>query len=695
MTANLFDYFEQAPDGDGASARWAARAPRRPHANFDIRLTPRLPNWREDRQSLRTLKHLRREPWVKSVSEEGDGVYLCLDDGWIETIGAALEAGASTEAALADLARGRRYAVQFWDANATKALHIGHLRNLAIGNAVAAALTQAGAQVERRSLISDAGRSMGEAMAGVMNSGRHAHSWPDGDEKSDHFVGVCYADYVAANGALGGAEVEYPEDSLTRELALRDDAADELLRRVMSGELEALELWYKTRAWVIAGQRKTLARLGVAFDRVFFESDFLADAARLTADGLRDGRLRRREDGVVIYATGMEDFEEFPLVRADGVPTQHMRSLAYWMAAPELDGTTSMQVCGTEWVSHVTCRRKLMSELLPRVDGGETATPANGGGVLMHPTLDIFNGMVSRQKRALASSEGALLIDELIDLLDAQLDASYAGREVRRRHPCPERIAAEIALGFFVSHPVAPPIDFEPAQLLADSESFGWDVVRARAYHSDRASTGVRPEPGDTRLQGESSFRAEPGDMRVRPEPGRDARLQPASDDTRLRPEPGDTHLRRGSSLRPEPGDTRLQRGTSLRPEPGDTHLRRGSSLRPEPGDTRLQRECLPNQSPLRPASSFRQEPGDTRLRRASPVRPAEDPDFRFAVVQGELYRRYLRLAVQRYDVGPLVLYLKHLARWYMERPRAEHVERVVQTLLDRGVRGLGLEGTR
>ena len=55
------------------------------------------------------------------------------------------------------------------------------------------------------------------------------------------------------------------------------------------GEREALELWYKTRAWVIAGQRKTLARLGVAFDRVFFESDFLAEAAELTAAGLRDG----------------------------------------------------------------------------------------------------------------------------------------------------------------------------------------------------------------------------------------------------------------------------------------------------------------------------------------------------------------------------------------------------------------------
>jgi hypothetical protein len=562
---NLFDYFEESP-ADGTPARWAARAPRRPHENFDIKLTPRLPGWREDRESLAVLEQIGCEPWVKQVRREGDCVQLRLDDGWIETIGAALEAGASTGAALADLAHGERFSVQFWDANATKALHIGHLRNLAIGNALAAALAQAGGQVERRSLISDAGRSMGEAMAGVMNSGRHGHSWPDGDEKSDHFVGVCYADYVAANGSFSGAEIEYPEDSLTRELALRDDAADELLRRVMSGELEALQLWYKTRAWVIAGQRKTLARLGVAFDRVFFESDFLADAARLTAAGLRDGRLRRREDGVVIYATGLKDFEEFPLVRADGVPTQHMRSLAYWMAAPELEDMTSMQVCGTEWVSHVTCRRKLMGELLPQGNGSPSGNGGRVGRAPIHPTLDIFNGMVSRQKRALASSEGALLIDDLIEALDKQIDVSPAGRAVRHGHPFPERLAAEIALGYFVSYPVAPPIDFEPSQLLEDGESLGWDIVRARAHHGGVATNGGRP---------------------------------------------------------------------------------------------------------------------------------TEDPDYRFAVVQAELYRRYLRLAVQRYDVGPLALYLKHLARWYMERPRGEHVERVVQTLLDRGARGLGLEAVR
>jgi arginyl-tRNA synthetase len=583
---NLFDYFEGIPSRGQAPSRWAARAPRRPRRDCDVKLTPRVRDWREDADSLHALAQIEAEPWVAGVTHDGEGVQLRLDDGWIETAGAALEAGGSAEATLSDLAHGQRISVQFWDANATKALHAGHLRNLAIGNALAAALAQAGAQVERRSLISDAGRSMGEAMAGVLHSGRHTPSWPAGGEKSDHFVGVCYADYVATTqsaGAEAAEAIEHPEDSLTRELTLRGDAADDLLKRVLSGEREALELWYKTRAWVIAGQRKTLARLGIAFDRVFFESDFLSEAAELTASGLRSGRLRRREDGVVFYATGLSDFEEFPLVRADGLPTQHMRALAYWMAAPELEHMTSMQVCGTEWVSHVTCRRKLMDELLTAEDRagedgegeGEGAQPggegngemAGAGGGEMHPTRDIFNGMVARQKRAMASSEGALLIDELTDWLDEQIDVDAERLHVRRAHPFPERIAAEVVLGYFLPYPVAPRIDFDTDKLLCEEESLGWDLVRARARHGRTIPTGGR--------------------------------------------------------------------------------------------------------------------------------RPVEDPDYRFAVVQSELYRRYLRLAVERFDVRPLAHYLKHLSRWYLERERDEHVERVVHTLLDRSARGLGLEPVR
>jgi len=564
---NLFDYFDELSNDDGAGAHWAARSPLRPSDRFDIKLVPRAPGWKQDRGSLDALEKVEHEPWVANMVRGENGVQLRVEDDWIERVGAGLQDGDGGEQGLADLAHGRRFSVQFWDANATKALHVGHLRNLAIGNALAAALAQAGAQVERRSLISDAGRSMGEAMAGVMKSGRHAQAWPDKNEKSDHFVGCCYADYVSAgrqSPANGNGVAAHPEDSLTRELTMRDDDADELLRRVLCGDRQALELWYKTRAWVIAGQRKTLQRLGIGFDRVFFESDFLADAAELTASGLRDGLLRRREDGVVIYPTEREDFDEFPLVRGDDLPTQHMRAMAYWMAAPGLEGMTSVQVCGSEWVSHVICRRQLMGQLM--ADGGKG----------MHPTSDIFHGMVSRQKRAIASSEeGALLIDELTEWLQAQIESDPASDVVLRRLGSAERVAGQVALGFFVPRPVAPRVDFHPEKLLDVRESPGWELAHARSRQgrADR-SNGSSGASGSTESRGEL----------------------------------------------------------------------------------------------------------------------AQDPDYRFAVVQSQLHRRHLRLAVERLDPGPLGRYVVHLARWYLERERSQPVARVAHTLLDRGARGLGLE---
>jgi hypothetical protein len=555
MATNLFDHFEElAPDAD-APAPWAARVPRRPRRDHDLALFAREPAWRTDPRSLDALEQIGREPWVDRLDVDDDGVRVRLADAWIETTGAALEAGGSCEAGLADLAHGQRVSMQFWDANATKALHVGHLRNLALGNGLAAALAQAGAHVERRSRISDLGRAMGEAMAGIVRSGRHVAGFSDGDGKSDHFVGECYAEYVAAAGVAVVDGTDQAEDSLAREVHVQDDDADELIKRVLAGERDALELWYKTRAWVIAGQRKTLARLGIAFDRVFFESDFLRETNELVEGGLRSGTLARRDDGVVVYDTGLAELQQLPLMRADGLSTQHLRSLTYALSAPELEQTTSMQVTGAEWVAHLACIRKLASELQPQLNGG------------FHPSRSIFHGMVSSDERAVTSSAGAQLIDALIEYVDERIDADRRSLEIRRAHPSPEGLAAQIVLGYFLPHPATPDIDFAADKLLCDGESLGWDLARAQAH--------------------------------------------------------------------------------------------RQSASAPVAG------------------------------------RPAEDPDYRFAVLQSELYRRHLRQAIDRLDLRPLALYLRHLARWQLERDRGEHVQRVVHTLLARSARGLGLEGTR
>jgi arginyl-tRNA synthetase len=579
MAGNLFDSIDGVAAGDGA-APWAARSPFRPEADRDLMLVPRVRgDWMTDARAREALARIAADPAVAEVREHAKGVDIRLDDEWIEARGEPLEEGGDPEAN-ADLAAGARYAVYFWGANTTKALHIGHLRNLALGNAIAAALRVGGAKVENRSLICDVGRSMGEAMAGVVASGRADDELgSEGGEKSDHFVGLCYADYVKAGREAMGDDGA--EDSVAREAALYDDKADELMMRVLDGDQRALELWSKTRAWVISGQRKTLARLGVPFDKVIFESDFLPEVAELMNLGLREGTLRRRADGMVFYPTGREELEEMPLVRSDGLPTQHMRALAYWAAAPELDDVTSLQVCGTEWVAHVTCRRQLLDALAMAKPNGSPNPVTNANGAGGPPTHDVFHGMVARRNEAVSSSkQGALLIDDMVEWVDEQIAADPELDAVRRRHPQPDRVAARVIMAWFLLTTTSKGVEFEPELLFEPERSLGWDIVAAQAHRA-----GVP-----------------------------------------------------------------IGAGASGGGSAGGVATATGGGG------------------------------------------GAEDPDYRFAVVQSELFRRHLRSAVDELDPVPLARYLSHFARWYGAEERSPRVEAVAQTLLDQGVRGLGLE---
>ncbi|MGE5336137.1 MAG: arginine--tRNA ligase [Nitrososphaerota archaeon] len=563
MGKNIFTRFDEVAAGEGGKALWAARAPYRPEPDFDLMLIPRLPegtDWREDQAAREALDRIEAEPWVASLSRGGETVTVRVADEWIEREGEAIRSGAADDGEIAAMAAGNRYAVYFWGANTTKALHIGHLRNLAVGQAIAGALKQAGARVESRSLICDVGRSMGEAMAGVATrAGEDAG--PDANQKSDHFVGFCYADYVTASRD-GGLGDDGAEDSVARESSSYDDKADEMMMRVLAGDQKALELWSRTRSWVISGQRKTLASLGIAFDKVIYESDYLPEVAEFTNQGLADGTLTKRwGDDMVIYETEREELEEMPLVRADGLPTQHMRALAYWAAADELDDVVSMQVCGNEWVAHVTCRRKLIDEMgLQNANGSGSA---RGGGP---PTHDIFHGMVARENESISSSKkGALLIDELVEWLEEELARNPEAAGAVAGHPRPEAIPAQVALGYFLLQPTTKQVRFGKEKLLVEGKgSLGWDLACAQAHHA----TGE--------LGGE---------------------------------------------------------------------------------------------------------------------RPADDPDYRFAVVQAQHYPVHLRSAVEEFDVAPLAKHLSHFARWYRENERAPEVEAVVQPVLAQGLKGLGLEG--
>jgi tRNA synthetases class I (R) len=405
---------------------------------------------------------------------------LRLDDERVAALGAALE-GVLVEPFLGrDLATSERFVVDYCDPNATKALHVGHLRTVALGHALGCLAASCGADVVHQTQIGDVGRQMGEAMAGYLTF--FDGQTPEGlGVKSDHFVGRCYSRYVQelAPAEVGGGTNADP--ALSREDGTYDDLAEQLLIRLGEGDAEVTELWHRMRAWALDGHDATLARLGVIFDRVIYEVDFLDDTHALTASALDEGIVRRSDDGAVI-SHERED-GHLLLHRPDGFPTTHMRCMGMWHLTGRdvLAGSTSLALVGDEWE--------------PLVQQGPAILEGLAAGGEIHPTHWVVHGMVTSGTRAVKSSGGApWLVDELLDDLvnDPRLQAHAHARADAGR------LAAIAALGICIDVHPRKALPLDPEMLLDERVNSGWALARAwaRAWQP-RFDGDPSPAPDD------------------------------------------------------------------------------------------------------------------------------------------------------------------------------------------------------
>jgi len=388
---------------------------------------------------------------------------LRLADERVAALGAALELGQVDAFLGRDLATTERFVVDYCDPNATKALHVGHLRTVALGHALGCLAASCGADVVHQTQIGDVGRQMGEAMAGYLTF--YAGETPESvGLKSDHFVGQCYSRYVQqlAPAEVGGGGESDP--ALSREDGSYDDLAEQLLVRLGEDDPEVVELWRRMRDWALAGHDVTLARLGVIFDRVIYEVDFLADTHALTSKALEQGIVQTSDDGAVI-SHERED-GHLLLHRPDGFPTTHMRCMGMWHLTGRdlLAGATSLALVGDEWE--------------PLVQQGPAVLEGLAAGGEIHPTHWVVHGMVTSGTRAIKSSGGApWLVDDLLDDLvrDPRL------RELAHERVSAGRLAAIAALGICIDIHPRKALPLDPEMLLDDKANAGWTLARAWA----------------------------------------------------------------------------------------------------------------------------------------------------------------------------------------------------------------------
>lgn len=493
--SNLLDRLDAwLAEHDGADALLAL-VPFRP-APHDVELRVRDHGWAAAPAGRATLARLAQTVDPVAIEPLGGRPAAALADGRLHArfaderlaaLGAALERGGEDPLATRRLAPAQPWVVNFGDPNATKALHVGHLRNLAIGNALASAAEALGGHVVRQSRVGDYGRSMGEAMAGYLAHGGAARPGPHGP-KGDHLIGDCYLRYVLELPARAAATADPEHDgdaALSRERVVHHDAAEQLLERWRDGDPDARRLLDMVRRWVLDGHEATYARLGVRFDRTLLESDHLDHGEALVREALAAGAIERGERGATMYATGEEGYPHLLLHRRDGFPTQHLRYVATYDATrPLLAGSRSITVFGSEWRGLIRSCEALLRRLRP--------------GQEIHPTDNVMHGMVvGEHGDAVKSSRGgALLVDQLLDELAAT--AQVAGLARRHAHLDADAVSRMVLLGFFLGRPLGERVSVTTETLLDARRNAGWALAQAWAHAGDERFDGAPdPEPGD------------------------------------------------------------------------------------------------------------------------------------------------------------------------------------------------------
>jgi tRNA synthetases class I (R) len=426
------------------------------------------------------LEALQADPAIAAVEQQGQRFLMRYADERIAATGAGLEAGRFTGMETDDLRAGTRAIVDFCDPNATKALHVGHLRNIALGQAVTMALRAAGGHAERQSHIGDAGRSMGEAMAGYE---RYAapRTPAQAKIKSDAFVGELYARYVREEAPV--AEVHDADAPVARDLHEIDDDAQRRLSGVEQEDPDALALWRRVRDWAVEGQNETLARLGVRFERILYDSQRTQTSKDVAQLGIERGVFIREPRGTIAYLTGDDSYPVMPLTRADGFPTHHLRVVAMWrdmMLAEQ--GSDLIHLSGDEWKAHVIHAEELLTRLEPDLR--------------VLPSRHIVHGMVSSEVDGeLSSSKGtAQLVDELLDELAARPEVQSIAREGEPLLSADDLVAIAV-LGFCLDKPVHKGLVMPTVEHFLDPEhNTGWRFALAWAKAWEAANDGA-PDP--------------------------------------------------------------------------------------------------------------------------------------------------------------------------------------------------------
>ncbi|MFY0591120.1 arginine--tRNA ligase [Roseivirga sp.] len=213
---------------------------------------------------------------------------------------------------------GRTVVVEYSSPNTNKPLHLGHLRNNFLGNSVSRILKAAGNEVQKVQIINDRGIHICKSMLAWLRFGEGETPESSG-LKGDHLVGKYY---VAFDKAYKKEIAELTATGMAQDEAEKQApillAAQEMLMKWEAKDPEIYALWEKMNGWVYDGFNATYDRMGVDFDKLYYESDTYLIGRDRVMEGLEKGVFFKKEDGSIWVDLTDEGLDEKLLLRKDG-----------------------------------------------------------------------------------------------------------------------------------------------------------------------------------------------------------------------------------------------------------------------------------------------------------------------------------------------------------------------------------------
>jgi len=278
------------------------------------------------------------------------------------------------EAALLEAARlpgpdRRRVLIEFSAPNTNKPQHLGHVRNNALGSAMASILRRVGHTVTSVNLINDRGIHICKSMVAYQRWGEGRTPASEGI-KGDHFVGDFYVLFekefqrqVACIRADRPEWRERPAEQLFLETEI-GRTAQAMLLAWENGDPEVRRLWETMNAWVIEGFAETYRRMGVVFDKVYRESETYTLGRNVILEGLERGVFHRTDDGAVVIDLDAEKLGTKVVLRRDGTSVYVTQDIgATLLKQEEFQPDLQIWVVGDEQVYHFRVLFAIMRRL--------------------------------------------------------------------------------------------------------------------------------------------------------------------------------------------------------------------------------------------------------------------------------------------------------------------------------------------